>query len=68
MIKFASKNVVGWNDRYMNMEAVAERLCTRMRNGFTLRFKERQFYDEYRSLRQQYWEHRITYSLTKETV
>ena len=70
MIKFASKNVVGWNDRHMNMEAVVERLYTRMRNGFTLCFEERQFLDNYKSLKSQYNDFHSTYSLIgkEETV
>jgi hypothetical protein len=68
MIKFASKNVVGWNDRHLNNTAVVERLYARMRNGFTLRFEERQFLDNYQSLLRQYNDFRSTYSLTKESV
>lgn len=66
MLKFASKNVVGWNNRYLNHTAVVERLYTRIRNGFTLRFEEREFLDYHKSLKAQYNDFRSTYSLTKE--
>ena len=54
MIKFASKNVVGWKDRHLNNTEVARRLYVRMRNGFTLCLEEQKFLGDYESLVRKY--------------
>jgi hypothetical protein len=54
MIAYARKRVNGWNDRYINMTKVAKNLINRQHKGIYLKIDERQFLDEYVSLRAQY--------------
>jgi hypothetical protein len=54
MIAIAKKRVNGWNDRYINMTKVAKNLINRQHKGITLLTDERQFLDEYVSLRARY--------------
>lgn len=49
-IKFASKRVNGWNNRYLHQSKVFHALSVRIRNGFTLDQEERKFYDDTKSL------------------
>lgn len=35
-MRFATRRVAGWKDRYVNMLQVAERLYVRQRRGYTL--------------------------------
>jgi hypothetical protein len=53
-MKFASRRVNGWNQRYINMTQVAQALATRIRNGFTLDSEEQKFLGDYQSLRKLY--------------
>jgi hypothetical protein len=54
MLKFATKKVNGWNNRFVNMAKVAQALYTRQRNGFTLDWEERKFLGDYVSLKNLY--------------
>jgi hypothetical protein len=54
MIKFASKRVNGWSNRFVNMTKVAEALRTRQRRGFTLDCDEQKFLGDYESLKKLY--------------
>jgi hypothetical protein len=54
MIKFASKKVNGWKNRYINPLEVQEALWTRQANGFTLDWEERKFLGDVCSLRAAY--------------
>ena len=54
MLKFATKRVNGWNNRFVNMAKVAQALYTRQRNGFTLDLEERKFLGDYVSLKNLY--------------
>lgn len=54
MLKFATKRVNGWNNRFVNMTKVAQALYTRQRNGFTLDWEESKFLGDYVSLKNLY--------------
>jgi hypothetical protein len=54
MLKFATKRVNGWNNRFVNMTKVAQALYTRQRNGFTLDWEENKFLGDYVSLKNLY--------------
>jgi hypothetical protein len=53
-LKWASKRVNGWNDRYINMTKVVQALRTRQKNGFTLALDEQKFLGDYESLKKLY--------------
>jgi len=54
LIKFTIKRFNGWKCRHLNQMKVVSALRIRMRNGFTLKSDERQFYDDTKSLFQLY--------------
>ncbi len=53
MLKFAKKNVKGWNSRHLNQIEVMRSLQTRAKN-FTLSYDEQQFFDDTVSLYARY--------------
>ena len=53
-MKFASKRVNGWDQRYIKMIPVVEALQRRIRNGYSLDFDERKFIDDVVSLKRIY--------------
>ena len=53
-MKFASKRVIGWNERYLNMSKIAHQLYSRVERGYSLALDEQQFLNEYKQLALKY--------------
>ena len=53
-MKFASKRVIGWNERYLNMSKIAQQLYSRIERGYSLALDEQQFLNEYKQLALKY--------------